>query len=117
MLQATEHSLLRSSLGIGGSASGPMLPRDSANYCAAVVGEYVYGVCYHRGTGEDATMQGALTAFRVKRTLGRLAHALCLAFMYMRLALLDCNGAVACPSCCLAARKRTKLSPYPCQTP
>ena len=65
-------------MGGGRFAPGPMLLGGSATYCAAVVGEYVYGVCYHRGTGEDATMQGALTAFRAKRTLVWLAHALCL---------------------------------------
>ena len=80
-----------------------MLPSGSVTYCAAVVGEYVYGVCYHRGTGKHTMMQGALAAFRVKHMLGRLVHMPCLAFMYMRLALLDCKGAVACPSCCLAA--------------
>ena len=79
VLQAAEYSLLRSRLGGGNFAPGPMLLGGSATYCAAVVAEYVYGVCYHGGTDEDATMQGTLTAFRVKRTLGWLAHALCLA--------------------------------------
>ena len=115
MLQAAELCLLRSSLGGVKFAPGPMLPSGSATYYAAVVGEYVYGFCYHGGTGEDAKMQGALTAFRVKRTLGWLAHALCLAFMYMRFALLDCKGAIACPSCCKALRKKIKHSPYPCR--
>ena len=63
-------------MGGGGFPSDPMLPVDSATYCAAVVGEYLYGVCYHRGTGEDAKMQGAPTAFRAKRTLCWFANTL-----------------------------------------
>ena len=112
VLQVAEYSLLQSSLGGGRFAPGPVLLGGSATYCATVVGEYVYGVCYQQGTGEDEAMLGALTVFRVKRTLGWLAHTLCLVFMYMRLALLDCKGAVACPSCCTATRKRIKHSPY-----
>ena len=45
VLQVAEYSLLRSSLGGGRFAPGPMLLGGSATYCAAVVGEYVYGVC------------------------------------------------------------------------
>ena len=61
--------MLPSSLSGGGFASDPMLPRDSATYCGAVVGDYVYGLC-KRGTGESAKKQSALTALRAKRTLG-----------------------------------------------
>ena len=53
-----------------------MLTGDSARYCAAVVGEYLYGVCNHRYAGEGAKMHGTLVAFRAKRTLEWLANVL-----------------------------------------